>query len=395
MSALSGVRVLDISQVLAGPYAAMLLADLGADVIKIEAPGHGDHSRQMAPRVADNVSGAYLAVNRNKRGVSVNLKDERGRELVRRLAENADIVIENFRPGVAARLGIDFETLSVANPRLIHCSISGFGQTGPYSARGGFDLVAQGMTGLMSITGEPDGPPVKCGVPITDLTAGLFATYGILAALAARERTGVGQQVDASLFEAGLGLEVWESVEYFHTGVTSRPTGSAHRLGAPYQAFRCADGHFTVGADGDRHWPRFCEVIGRPDLPADPRFATNTERLANLAALVAEIEERTVTRKRDDWLALLEAAGIPAGPIHTVPEALEDPHTRARGMVVDIEHATLGPLKALGPAVKLSDTPASVRTAAPDLGQHTDEVFGELGLGAADLAELRDAKVIA
>ncbi|PSK85966.1 formyl-CoA transferase [Murinocardiopsis flavida] len=395
MTALSGVRVLDISQVLAGPYAAMLLADLGADVIKVEAPGHGDHSRQMAPRVADNVSGAYLAVNRNKRGVAIDLKDERGRGLLHRLAETSDIVIENFRPGVAARLGIDYATLSALNPRLIHCSISGFGQSGPYAPRGGFDLVAQGMAGLMSVTGEPGGPPVKCGVPITDLGSGLFATYGILAALAARERTGRGQQVDTSLFETGLGLGVWEAVEYFHTGATSQPTGSAHRLGAPYQAFRCLDGHFTVGADGDRHWPRFCEVIGRPDLPGDPRFGTNADRLANLPDLVEQIEAQTSTRTRDEWLERLEAAGVPAGPINTVPEALSDPHTRARNMVVDVEHDTLGPLKALGPVVKLSETPAEVRTAAPGLGQHTDEVFGQLGVDADTIDGLRRDAVVA
>ena len=394
MSALSGLRVLDVSQVLAGPYAAMLLGDMGADVVKVEAPGHGDHSRQMAPRISDELSGAFLAVNRNKRGISIDLKHADGRALLHRLAATADVLIENFRPGVAARLGIDFETLAEVNPRLVHCSISGFGQTGPYASRGGFDLVAQGMSGLMSVTGTASGDPVKCGVPITDLGAGMFATYGILAALAARERTGRGQQVDTSLFETGLGLEVWEAVEFFHTGNTPQPTGSAHRLGAPYQAFRCSDGYINVGADGSRHWPVFCKTIGMPELADDPRFATNPDRLANLVDLVAYIEERTIVEPREHWLVLLEEAGIPAGPINTVPEALADPQALARDMVVEVEHPRLGTLRALGPVVKLSDTPAKISKAAPDLGQHTDEVLLELGLDAREVDALRAEGVL-
>lgn len=394
MPALSGLRVLDVSQVLAGPYAAMLLADMGADVVKIEAPGHGDHSRQMAPRISDELSGAFLAVNRNKRGMALDLKSAAGQEVMRRLAAEADVLIENFRPGVAARLGIDYTTLREVNPRLVHCSISGFGQTGPYASRGGFDLVAQGMSGLMSVTGTASGDPVKCGVPITDLGAGMFATYGILAALAARERTGRGQQVDTSLFESGLGLEVWEAVEYFHTGNTPQPTGSAHRLGAPYQAFRCADGYINVGADGARHWPLFCSALGLPELVEDPRFASNPDRLANLPALVELIEQRTRQESRAHWLKVLEDVGIPAGPINSVPEALDDEQARARDMVVDVEHPRLGTLKALGPVVKLSDTPAEVRSAAPDLGQHTDQVLAELGLPAGEIEELRAQGVL-
>lgn len=395
MSALSGLRVLDVSQVLAGPYAAMLLGDMGADVVKVEAPGHGDHSRHMAPHITEELSGAFLAVNRNKRGISIDLKRPEGREVLRRLAGTADVLIENFRPGVAARLGMDYATLATVNPRLVHCSISGFGQTGPYATRGGFDLVAQGMSGLMSVTGTPSGPPVKCGVPITDLGAGMFAVYGVLAALAARERTGRGQQVDTSLFETGLGFAVWEAVEYFHTGNTPQPTGSAHRLGAPYQAFRCSDGHVTVGADGARHWPLFCHIIGLPELIDDDRFKTNAARLENLPALVERVEQRTGSASRAHWLQLFEDAGIPAGPINTVPEALADPQSRARHMVVELPHPELGVTHNLGPVVKLSDTPASIRKAAPDLGEHTDEVLREIGMTDQQIGELRKEGTVA
>lgn len=394
MSALSGVRVLDVSQVLAGPYAAMMLGDMGADVIKLEMPGLGDHSRQMAPRISDDLSGAFLAVNRNKRGVVVDLKHPEGLEIMERLVADADVLIENFRPGVASRLGIDYESLRTINPRLVHCSISGFGQTGPYAKRGGFDLVAQGMAGLMSVTGRRGDDPVKCGIPVTDLGAALFAVYGILSALFARERTGEGQQVETSLFETGLGLAVWEAVQYFHTGETPGPTGSAHRLGAPYQAFRCADGYINVGADGARHWPAFCEVLGVPELADDPRFATNSDRLAHLRDLVDQIEKRTAAETRGHWLGLLEQAGIPAGPINSVPEALADAQTQSRGMVQDLEHPSLGTIRALGPVVKLSGTPASIRAVAPDLGQHTSEVLRECGIAAAEIERLLASGVV-
>ena len=393
-NALSGIRVVDLTEVMAGPFCTMLLADLGADVIKIEAPERGDRSRRMAPLTESGESGAFLAVNRNKRSAAVDLKSEDGLEILRRLVEGADVLVENFRPGVTGRLGIDYEALAEINPRLVYCSISGFGQTGPYSARGGFDLIAQGMSGLMSTTGVAGSPePIKCGIPVTDLGAGLFAVYGILAALLARQESGRGQHVDTSLFEAGLGLSVWEATETFYTGNVPRPTGSAHRLSAPYQAFRASDGYFTVAADGVRDWPAFCALIGLPELIEDPRFATNELRLRNLDQLVPLIESITVTHSRTHWLERLEKEGLVAGPINTVPEALSDPHTLARGMVTELDHKTAGRIKALGPVVKFSQTPAQIAKAAPLFGEHTDEVLRELGFSER-IDELRDEGVV-
>ncbi|MQA02448.1 MAG: CoA transferase [Streptosporangiales bacterium] len=393
-SALAGIRVVDLTQVLAGPFATMLLADLGADVVKVEVPGRGDLSRAMDPAIDQQTSGAFLTVNRNKRSVSVDLKQQRGLDLVHELLATADVLVENFRPGVATRLGLDYEQLSAKLPRLVYCSISGFGQTGPYAARGGLDLITQSMSGIMSVTGTPGGPPVKTGPPITDLGAGLFAVYGILGALVARDRTGNGQRVETSLFEAGLGLSVWEATEYFYTGRTPQPTGSAHRLSAPYQAIACRDGYVTVGADGERQWPKFCAVIGRSDLATDPRFGTNADRMRNLDQLVPLVEERTKEHDRSHWLALFEEAGIPAGPINTVPEALADEHTAARDMVVDVEHPRAGSTRTVGPVVKFSATPATVRTPAPELAEHTDDVLRELGYDAEGITKLRSAGVV-
>lgn len=395
MGALSGIRVIDVSQVLAGPYATMLLGDLGADVIKVEAPEHGDHSRQMAPRITDELSGTFLAVNRNKRGISINLKTREGQEILHELARGADVFVENFRPGVSKRLGIDFDTLSKVNERLIYCSISGFGQTGPYASRGGFDLIAQGMSGMMSITGYPGDSPVKAGVPVTDIGAALFATYGILAGLAGRERTGRGQHIDASLFEAGLSFEVWESLVYLHSGKTPGPTGSAHKLAAPYQAIRCADGYINVGADGVRHWPLFCELIGRPELTNDERFVTNTDRVSNLPELIPEIEQVTRTQPRQYWLDKLESVGIPAGPINSVPEALNDPQTAARDMVIGMTDERVDNFRTIGHPVKFSGTPATVSRNAPDIGQHSDEVLSEMGFSAKEIERWRQTGVVA
>src|SRR5687767_1909061 len=322
--ALEGLRVLDLTQVMAGPFCAMLLADMGADVVKIEPPG-GETTRAMDLEAAPGVSAPFLAVNRNKRGVVLDLKRAEGVAIFKKLAATADVLIENYRPGVAARLGVDHDTLTALNPRLIYCSISGFGQTGPYADRGGYDLVAQAMSGIMSATGSPDGPPVKVGVPITDLGAGLFGVFGILCALRARRVTGRGQHVDTSLFEAGLALSAWEATEYWYTGQIPRRLGTAHRLNAPYQAFRAADGYFTVGAANSKLWGLFADLLQLGNLKSHPKFSSVGGRVEHRIELEKLIEAVTVKQTRAHWLGRCEAAGIPAGPIYSVAEALADP----------------------------------------------------------------------
>jgi len=392
--ALEGLRVLDQTQVMAGPFCAMLLGDMGADVIKIEPPG-GETTRAMDLEAAPGVSAPFLAVNRNKRGLVLDLKRAEGVTVLNKLVTTADVLIENYRPGVAARLGVDYPALSALNPRLIYCSISGYGQTGPYAARGGYDLIAQGMSGIMSATGSDGGAPVKVGVPITDLGAGLFALVGILCAVRARRVTGRGQRVDTSLFEAGLALSAWEATEYWFTGQVPRGLGTAHRLNAPYQAFRAADGYFTVGAANDNLFPRFCKILGLDHLVGDARFADVGRRLGNRAELETLIEAVTVHQPRAHWLAQCEAAGVPAGPINSVPEALADPHVRARGMVQALTHPQAGRVSALGNPVKMSLTPPVMAAAAPTLGQDTDAILRELGYAEREIAALRQHEVIA
>ncbi len=393
MNALDGLRVLDQTQVMAGPYSTMLLADMGAEVIKIEPPG-GETTRQMKLQVAPGVAAAFVAVNRNKRGLVLDLKQPDGVAILKQLAATADVLVENYRPGVAKRLGVDYDTLSRINPRLIYCSVSGFGQTGPYADQGGYDLIAQGMSGIMSVTGTEGGPPVKVGVPVADLGAGLFAAFGILCAVRARRVTGRGQFVDTSLFEAGLALSVWEATEFWYTGRVPRPLGTAHRMSAPYQAFRASDGHFTVGASNEKLWPLFARVLGLDHLVRDPRFATVTARLENRAVLQELIEQVTSKESRQHWLARCEAAGIPAGPIYSVPEALADPHAQARGMVQELDHPVAGRVKGLGNPVKLSASPATMRKAAPILGEDTEALLAELGYGAAEITRLREKGVL-
>src|SRR5438067_923806 len=336
--ALAGLRVLDLTQVMAGPFCAMILADLGADVIKIEPPS-GDSTRQMPGAVAGD-SPSFNAVNRGKRSVVLNLKTAGGRAACARLTQTTDIVIENYRPGVMAALGLDYPTLSAVNRGLIYASISGYGQTGPSRGKGGFDLIAQGVSGIMSVTGEAGGPPVKAGVPLTDLSAGLFAAVGILAAVQARHRSGLGQHVDTSLVDAGVALSVWEATEYFAGGGVPVALGSAHRMNAPYQAIRCADGYITLGAANERLFRRLCDVLGHNEWITTPAFADNASRVAHRAALADRIEAITAQQPRSHWLALLEANDIPCGPINDYAQVFADPQVRARDMVVEVDHPT-------------------------------------------------------
>jgi crotonobetainyl-CoA:carnitine CoA-transferase CaiB-like acyl-CoA transferase len=388
VSALAGLRVLELTQVMAGPFCGQVLADMGADVVKIE-PLEGDATRRsLGFRMRGDDTAAFMAVNRNKRSLALDLKDERHQAVFHRLVADADVVLENYRPGVAARLGADWETLSAVNPRLVYASVSGFGQTGPYAQRPGYDLIAQGLSGVMSVTGEPGGAPVKCGVPIGDLAAGLYCAVAILSAIVARERTGRGQRIDTSLFECALALSIWETAELWATGRVPEALGSAHRLLAPYQALRTADGHITVGGNTEALWRRLCDAVGRPELAEDPRFASNEERMAQRAELAEELETALAARGADEWVAVLSEAGVPCGPIHDYREVFADAHTQAREMEAWVTHPVEGEMRALGIPVKLSDTPGSVRRPAPLLGEHTAEVLREAGLDEAEIAAL-------
>lgn len=376
-TALDGIRVLELGQVMAGPFCALQLCDMGADVIKVEPPG-GDPTRQMGARAGSD-SACFSAMNRGKRGIVLDLKAAAGREALARLAAGADVFIENFRPGVMSDLGLDYPALSALNPRLIYASISGYGQTGPDRTKGGFDLVAQGASGLMSVTGEPGGPPVKVGVPLTDLGAGLFALAAILAALHHRHRTGRGQYIDTSLLEAGLALSAWEAAEFFATDTAPQPMGSAHRFLAPYQAIRCADGYITIGAGTDRLFADLAALLGHPEWCGMADFADTSTRVRNRAALGARIESVTAARPKAHWLAAFEARGIPCGPINTYAEAFADPHVQSRRMVVELDHPTLGRTRTLGSPIKMSETSPRVERRAPLLGEHTREVLREAG----------------
>ncbi|GFG52681.1 CoA transferase [Mycolicibacterium agri] len=390
MTALQGLRVLDVTQVLAGPFCGQLLADMGADVIKVEPPETGDQSRRaLGFSLKGDDTAAFLAVNRNKRSLTLNLKSDAGRDAFYRLVRQSDIVIENFRPGVAKRLGIDYETLSAIHPPIICASISGYGQDGPYATRPAHDLIAQGMAGLMSVTGEPDGPPAKVGISIADLSAGLFCAYGIVCAVVARHRTGRGQYVDTSIFEAPIALAVFESTELWGLGRIPRPLGSTNRTAAPNQALRARDGYINVCAANERLWQRLCEALGRDDLPKDPRFATNMDRMAHQGELAEELERTLVERDVADWVDHLLAVGVPVGPILNYEQVFSDPHTLARKMVVEMEHPVEGTLKGLGIPVKLSDTPGSVRSAAPLLGEHTTEILCSLGYSDEEISRMR------
>lgn len=394
MQPLDGIKVIDLSRILAGPYCTMILADLGAEVIKIEEPTHGDEARGIGPFLG-GVSAYFLSINRGKKSVAVNLKDPRGRDLVKALIARADILVENFRPGTMDRLGLDYETLARLNPGLIYAACSGFGQTGPYRSRGAYDMVIQGMGGVMSITGEPGGRPLKTGPAIGDLTAALFTAIGVLAALQARERTGKGQLVDIGMLDCQVALLENAVIRYTAAGEVPGPLGARHPSIAPFEAFEAKDG-YVIFAVGTPHWEPFCRVIGHEELLEDPRFATNALRAANHGALQPFIAEVAKTKTVEEWMAIMEKAGVPCGPINTIDKVVADPQVQARGMIAAIHHPGVGAVRMPGSPLKLSRTPSRVDRPAPRLGEHTTEILKAwLGLSGEAIGALQQQGVIA
>jgi crotonobetainyl-CoA:carnitine CoA-transferase CaiB-like acyl-CoA transferase len=394
---LAGLKVVEVTHIMAGPTCGLMLADMGADVIKVERLPAGDDTRRTIPPTIppgpDGESAAFMMMNRNKRGIALNLRSAQGRSILRRLIQKADVLVENLRTGAMDAMGFDYESLKAENRGLIYCSLTGFGRTGPYADRGGFDLIAQGMSGLMSITGdmptEGKAPePVKVGSPVTDITAGILGAMGVLAAYINRLRTGEGQLVDTSLFEAGITLTYWQSAICLATGVSPGPLGSAHPLMAPYQAFRTKDGWLNIGAANQSNWEKLIRALDAEHLGRDPRFVTNAGRLTHLPVLVELLTPYFRQRTTAEWLAIFDELGVPGGPVLTVGEMHADPQTQAREMVTEVQHSRLGPVKTLGAPVKFSATPASVRRGAPLLGEHTREIMLEYGYAPGEIDNL-------
>jgi crotonobetainyl-CoA:carnitine CoA-transferase CaiB-like acyl-CoA transferase len=382
---LAGLRVLELAQIMAGPTTGLMLADMGADVIKVEKLPGGDDSRGYREPRINGVSAPFLMMNRNKRGIALNLKHPQGKAILLRMVRDADVLTENYRTGTMEKLGLGYDVLAAANPGLIYCSITGFGRDGPWADKGGFDLIAQGFGGLMSITGEPGGAPAKTGNPVSDISAGNLAVIGILAAYVHKLKTGRGQVVDTSLMEAALQQTYWHAAIFFPTGHSPGPTGSAHVLSAPYQAFHARDGWITLGGANQANWERIAEVIGHPEWRDDPRFRTNTDRMANLEELVRLMNTVLFTRTRAEWVELFDAAGVPVGPVHSIGEAMTHPQTLARGMVVETQHPAAGATKAIGCPVHFSETPTAVTRPAPVLGEHTREVLRGYGYSDGEI----------
>ena len=392
--ALDGMVVLDCTQFMAGPYCTMLLGDMGADIIKIERPGGGDDARRMGPPFIGGESAAHLQINRNKRSIVLDIRSDKGNETIKRLAARSDVMIENFRPGTMERRGLGYEDIKKINPQIIYCSISGFGLTGPYAQRPGFDMVTQGMSGHMSITGVPDGPPVRVGVPICDLNAGIYAAYGILAAYTHRLRTGQGQFLEVSLLESAIAYQIWEGARYFATGESPGPGGSTHRLVAPYQAFQAKDGHVILAAGNQQTWERAAKAMGREDLLEDERFTDNPTRIVHRAELEAELENTFTTETCDHWLDLFEKSGVPAGPIFNLEQMWSNEQVQARGMDVTLEHPTAGTIHNIGLPARLSETPGKIERYAPLLGEHTDEVLEFAGYSDSEVAAMKQEGIV-
>ena len=391
---LAGLRVLELTQIMSGPTCGMLLADMGADVIKVEKLPGGDDARGYRDPLVNGVSGPFMMMNRNKRGLAVNLKHSEGRALLLRMVKDADVLVENFRGGTMDKLGLGYDVLAKINPGLIYCAITGYGRTGPYADKGGFDLIAQGFAGLMSITGEPGRPPAKSGNAVSDMNAGILAALGIVSAYVHKLKTGQGQIVDTSLSDAALQQLYWHAAIFFATGRSAEPTGSAHILTAPYQAFEASDGWINIGGANQANWERTADVLGHPEWRSDARFASNGDRMAHRDELVTLMNAVLRTRTRAEWQAAFDAAGVPAGPVHTVGEALSHPQTLARGMVVELNHPQAGPTRAIGCPIHFSATPTQVSRPAPLLGQHTRELLVEHGYTHAEIDALLAQGVI-
>lgn len=402
MQPLEGIRVLDLTRALAGPYCTMMLGDLGADVIKVERPGYGDESRGWGPPFVGEPYGPYpgesayfVSTNRNKRSITINLKESAGQEIVRKLIARSDVFVENFRTGVLDGMGLGYEDLRAVNPRLIYCSISGYGRTGPYAARPGYDFVIQAEGGFMGITGPEEGPPYRVGVPIIDITAGMFSATAILAALRARDITGEGQHIDLSLLDTQVALLANVASNYLVGGTPPRRLGNAHPNITPYEAFRARDRWFALAAANQRQWAILCDVIGQPELRDDPRFVDNGARVQNRAALRELLDAAFQTREADDWLEQLREAGLPCGPINAIPEVFAHPQAEARHLAVEADHPTAGTVRFPGFPYKLSQTPATVRRPPPMLGEHTEEVLAEfLGYSTEEIMAFQEARVI-
>ncbi len=387
--ALAGVRVLDLCRVVSGPFATMQLGDLGADVLKVEEPGRGDESRSYGPRFPGGESAYFMSINRNKRSCAIDLKAAAGRDLVLRLAAVADVVVENFRPGTLDRLGLGYAALAEGNPRLVLCAITGFGRTGPQASRPGYDLIIQGESGIMDITGEPDGPPVKVGTSVADLVTGLYCAQAVLAALARRDRSGTGGRVDVSMLDAMASLLTFNAGIYFATGVSPRRRGNAHPTISPYQTFEASDGWLNIGVANDKFWALFCGVLDRADLRDDPRFARAPDRAANRVALHALLCPVIHARPRAHWVAALAAAGVPCGEIRTVAEVCENPQLTGRGQVQAVRHPAAGDVRHVASAIRFDDAPPPPARPPPCLGEHRDDVLSEwLGLDAGAVAAL-------
>ena len=395
MKALEDIKVLDLTRALAGPYCTLMLGDYGADVIKVEVPSKGDDTRTWGPPFIDDQSSYFLSVNRNKRSITLNLKNPTAKEIFMKIAAEIDILVENFTPGVVDRLGIDYQTLKALNPGIIYCSISGFGQTGPYHKKPAYDQMMQGIGGIMSLTGDPNGPPMKMGVALTDIGAGMLGAYAVMIALFHRSRTGQGQYIDISMLDLQVSWLTYQAGTYFATGKTPRRVGAAHPNLVPYQAFKCSDGKYiNIAIGNERFWERFCKALGREDLTTHEDYSSNMPRVHHRESLVALLENELLNKTSCQWITKFEDAGIPCGPVNDLAAVFSDPQVSERQMVKTIKHPTGGKIKQTGIPIKFSETPGSISLPPPLLGEHTETILSDLGYSASEIREFRKTNVI-